>query len=192
MYRMSREVYVDVGAYVGDTIEQYIAKKAGVFAKIIGIEPDFELYTAMSYRMDRIKKEWGLEPERIELIQAGIGEKEEVLHVSNSSEKLSTKLLDDGCGQEVRVLTLDAILGKEQAVGLVKADIEGAEISLLKGAVKTLKEKAPNLAICVYHKVTDIYEIMFLIKNINNMYKFKLRHHYYNYCETVVYAYISE
>lgn len=56
--RRSNEVFVDCGAFVGDTIEQYIWKMDGVFKKI-AFEPDPSNFDAMKkesvvYRMNGI------------------------------------------------------------------------------------------------------------------------------------------
>lgn len=67
-------------------------------------------------------------------------------------------------------------------------DIEGAEMEALKGAENILKRDKPKLAICLYHKREDMWEIPYLIKSIKPEYKFFIRH-YSNYeGETVLYA----
>ena len=68
------EVFVDCGAFVGDVVERYIWNKGGVFGKIIAFEPDKNNYGALSYRVERLKREWNLEDGSIELIPAGVGE----------------------------------------------------------------------------------------------------------------------
>lgn len=67
-------------------------------------------------------------------------------------------------------------------------DIEGAELEALKGCVKILKEQKPKLAVCVYHKQNDIYEILNFILNANPKYKFYLRHYSLGASDTVLYA----
>jgi hypothetical protein len=42
-------------------------------------------------------------------------------------------------------------------------DIEGAELEALKGAEKLIKQADVDLAICLYHKPRDIFEIPKLI-----------------------------
>jgi len=40
-------------------------------------------------------------------------------------------------------------------VDFIKADIEGAEISMLRGGKETIKRCRPKLSLCSYHRVTD-------------------------------------
>jgi len=68
-------------------------------------------------------------------------------------------------------------------------DIEGAEKEALIGAEQIIRKVKPKLAICVYHKPEDIYELTRLIYNFNPNYKFALRQQANLLAETVVYAY---
>ena len=67
-------------------------------------------------------------------------------------------------------------------------DIEGAEYKALLGAEKTIKKYKPKLAICIYHKPEDVWEIPWLIHQFNPNYKFYLRHYSLTSPETVLYA----
>lgn len=46
---------------------------------------------------------------------------------------------------------------------LIKLDIEGSEINAIIGGVKTIAKYRPKMAICVYHKLYDLYEISIFI-----------------------------
>ena len=67
-------------------------------------------------------------------------------------------------------------------------DIEGAEYQAILGAKKIIDKYKPKLAICVYHKPEDIWELPWLIHKINQEYKFYLRHYSFGDVETVLYA----
>lgn len=73
-------------------------------------------------------------------------------------------------------------------VKFIKLDIEGAEVECLKGAVQTIKTYHPILAICIYHSISDHFEIPLMIKEIDPSYKLYVRHYHYMGIETVVYA----
>jgi len=59
--------------------------------------------------------------------------------------------------QSVQAISLDEFVEENKVckVDFIKADIEGAERFLLKGAKQTLKEFAPKLSICTYHLPDD-------------------------------------
>ena len=69
-------------------------------------------------------------------------------------------------------------------------DIEGFEIKALTGASNLITKNKPKLAICIYHKFEDLWEIPFYIKRLNAEYKIYIRHHSFNLYETVCYAII--
>jgi hypothetical protein len=55
-------------------------------------------------------------------------------------------------------------------------DIEGAELSALKGGIETIKRFRPKLAISIYHSLDDFINIAAYLKALNLGYKFYLRH----------------
>lgn len=71
-----------------------------------------------------------------------------------------------------------------------KMDIEGSEISALKGGVRLIKENRPKCAISANHQPSDLWEIPLYLKKIVPEYKIKLKHHDYITSDTVCYAYL--
>ena len=61
-------------------------------------------------------------------------------------------------------------------VDFIKMDIEGAELDALRGAIETLKRFRPKLAIALYHRPEDIYEIPELLMSLNLGYRYYLKH----------------
>lgn len=53
----------------------------------------------------------------------------------------------------------------------IKADLEGYEINLLKGAKETIKQYKPKIAITTYHKETHAQEIKELLFSLNSSYQ---------------------
>ena len=58
---------------------------------------------------------------------------------------------------------------------MVKMDIEGFELNALKGMQEFIRENKPYLAICIYHKERDLYEIAQYIKSLNADYRLYIR-----------------
>ena len=71
---------------------------------------------------------------------------------------------------------------------IIKMDIEGTELSALKGAQNFIVEKTPILVVCVYHLKEDLITIPQFIKSINPDYKLYMRRYFRGYRDTVLYA----
>lgn len=82
---------------------------------------------------------------------------------------------------EVRRLGLDR-------VDCIKLDIEGAELSALKGAENTIRRFKPRLIVCLYHKPADLYEIPLYLKKIAPEYEFRVAHSSAGFTDTILYA----
>ena len=76
----------------------------------------------------------------------------------------------------------------EYNITFIKLDIEGSEIAAISGGSTLIGHYAPKLAVCVYHKPQDIWEVPILLHKINQNYKFYLRHHGPICIGTVLYA----
>lgn len=74
----------------------------------------------------------------------------------------------------VPVTSIDSIPIAEKNL-FIKMDIEGAEAAAIRGAENTIREKRPFLAVCAYHRTSDIYMLPELMKQINPDYKIFLR-----------------
>jgi hypothetical protein len=55
-------------------------------------------------------------------------------------------------------------------------DIEGEELSAIKGAENTIKAYKPKMLISCYHKSEDLLEIPKAVLSIRNDYKVYMRH----------------
>lgn len=190
----SKEIFIDCGAYVGDTLEQFIWKRAGIFKKIYAFEPDENNFKALNIRVNRLKSEWRLD-DKIECIQCGIGEKcEEKFFKSDTQENFGLHFVndDDNCEKQ-NIVSLDAFFDKKETrrVTFIKADIEGYERQMLLGARNIIEENLPKLAICIYHNPEDLYTIPLLIKSFSNRYKMDIRKHAYDDSEIVLYCYVD-
>lgn len=89
-------------------------------------------------------------------------------------------------GQRIEVCRLDSLQLPE--VTYITADIEGSEMAMLEGARRTIERHCPKLAVCVYHKAEDLWEIPLWLKTANPAYRIYLRHYGETAVDTVAYA----
>jgi FkbM family methyltransferase len=167
-------VFVDAGAYHGETIEQFISFQKGMFDKVYAFEMDENNYDVLK------EKDYD---ERVELLNHGLWNEEiECWYVSDDT----SSSIGEG-NMVVWCTSLDEVIPEEN-VTFIKMDIEGAEMNALLGGEKCIKRCKPQLAICVYHKPEDIYDITALIHRWLPEHKLYIRHHSPVFTETVLYA----
>ena len=90
----------------------------------------------------------------------------------------------------IPIRTIDDLVesGDLKRVDFIKMDIEGFETEALRGAENSIRKYKPRLAICIYHKFSDLFEIPLLINRLNPGYKFYIAHYTIHTEETVLYA----
>ncbi|MFA6988606.1 MAG: FkbM family methyltransferase [Candidatus Gastranaerophilaceae bacterium] len=169
------EVFVDGGAYDGSTSLDFINRTQNSYKKIYVFEP---CESFMQNSIQSLKNY-----KNIEFVKQGIFETAQNLYF-NDSLNYGSKIEQNG-NVLISTATIDEV-AKEDA-SFIKFDIEGNEASGLKGAKQTIIKNKPKLAICLYHKPEDLWEIPLLIKEFNPLYNFHLRY-YESICEIVVYA----
>lgn len=185
---LTGEYFVDAGAFVGDTLDDFI-RHSQLFTKYICFEPDEKHIRAIEIRKKRICAEWNLPDDAIQIVKAGVGEYSAKARLSDDYSGSSNRIVyDDMKESGIDIVKLDDYL-EGQKVTFIKADIEGMEMQALKGARELIKKQKPKMAICVYHLPWDIYKIPMLVKELNCEYKFKMRLHSRGYEELVLYCY---
>ena len=176
------EVFIDVGGYIGDTVQMFLdrAKMAKAkFKKIVVFEPD-EANCVL------IKKYFGKRKDVV-LIKKGLSDKEKTLYFAGSGPWV--RVVDDpGEGIfSVPVIDLDSVPEGQDATW-IKMDIEGSEMDALKGAQNVIRRNRPKLTICIYHSDEDMLRIAEYIHDLVPEYKLYIRCHKGNGEETVLYA----
>lgn len=173
------EVYVDGGAFDGDTIARFIDRMHGKFDKIIGFEPDTQTFRQLQQRF--------MQDARVTAINKGLYSHTDVLYFDNVGTRASSLTSEKTAGIEVPVTSIDEVLARER-VTYIKMNIEGAEIPALRGATTAIMQHKPKLGISVYHRPTDLWEIPRLVKSLRDDYQLYLRQHDGGVIESVLYA----
>lgn len=185
------EVFVDGGFFTGDTAEEFIRVTNGRYKKIYGFEPD---------QYVREKMNPNLNNEKIEIICAGLYSSTGTVSFATtegSSAASGGNVIGEVENQSENVISIPTVsiddFFADKPIELqptfIKMDIEGSEMAALQGAIHTIQKHRPKLAICVYHKPEDIYELTKFIYDLCPSYKFTLRHYAHYFWETVLYAY---
>lgn len=90
----------------------------------------------------------------------------------------------------ITTTTIDQLVdeGSIDRVDFIKMDIEGSELKALHGAVETIRKFRPKLAISIYHRPDDIFEIPIFINSLDVGYQLYIDHYTIHNEETILYA----
>ena len=176
---MGGGVFVDAGCYDFSTSYDFISWCGG-YEKIIAFEPNPAQYPVCEAHAKCISNAtvypYALWNENTEMEFKSDGPQD--------SGRIEARA---GGAIRVKAVKLDDVLCGEK-VSFVKMDIEGAELNALEGAEKTILKCRPKLAISVYHKPEDIWEIPTYILSLHDGYQLWLRHYSSGHDDTVLYA----
>ncbi len=185
------EIFVDAGAYVGDSLERFIWSVNGVFREIHAFEPGKVQFNAMVKRVARLQEEWAFSPHKVMLNNKALTAQNGKLRLSDGISLIQSTILnsvsDGQSAIEVEGISLDFYLNHGN-VSLIKVDVEGSEKLLLNGASGVIRKCRPRIALSVYHYPTDIFDLPKLVFEINPDYKHYLGHHSSQLMDTVLYC----
>jgi FkbM family methyltransferase len=172
------ESFVDVGAFTGDTVLDFVTRTSGQFERVYAFEMDSANFSALSATVAAL-------PQRERIHPFNIGLWDEDAEILYSPDDSSSRI---GAGTAVgRVRPLDDVLNGDR-VTFVKMDVEGAEPQALRGAAATIAACRPTMAVCVYHDLRHLWEIPQYLKGLVPDYRIFLRQYTDIERETVCYA----
>ncbi len=180
------EVFADLGAYTGDTVDQFLKCSGGSFRAIHAFEPESRNFR----KLQEYLQSKGLANAYAYNIAVGDGPGVKDFSFGSGRGSLSKKT------RPVQTDSLDRIfeLCDDRAEGaeaeakalptVIKIDIEGDEVAAIDGmrgilsgaASQTLAEARPRLLVAGYHRIDDLWALTSRILAIQPNYKVYLRH----------------
>ena len=164
------ECYVDLGAYKGDTVDEFLFFSKGKYNHITALEPNLKVYRKLCENCRQLNNTalingaiWNKKTEMLFDNKAGRG-----AHTSEGNSMVECYTIDEICADVTPTY--------------IKMDVEGAEYEALLGGADTIKKYKPKLNIAAYHRCEDIFKLPLLIKSLNPDYKIYLRKHPYIPC----------
>lgn len=170
------ESFVDIGCYDGMTSLEF-AKRAPGFTRITAFEP------APANHPVVVRNLAALGADRVTVHDCGLSDAPGTLSFSDGQGS-SSRLSDEG-GAQIRVVRLDDLHLTEAT--MIKMDIEGGEIPALHGSLDTIGRLRPRLAVSVYHRAADFWQIPELIDQAGVSYELRMRHYTEGIDETVMF-----
>jgi FkbM family methyltransferase len=168
-------VYLDCGAYNGDSYADLVSRAGAPCAQAFLLEPD---------------------PGNFLQLVAAVGERPEVVCLPLAAAQTYGILAFSSAGAastigggevHIAAVAVDELL-PGATLDLMKIDVEGAEAQVLRGARKAIARNRPVLAVSLYHKPQDLWELPELLFELCPGYRFHIRQHCFNSFDLVLYA----
>ncbi len=157
------ESFLDLGAYNGDTVRDFISRTAN-YKKITAAEGDAKTFKKLAAGVEKY--------ENIKCYnycisnfcgKAPFGMK----HARGSAAFTGETLAE--------YITVDALLDGEE-VTYIKMDIEGEEKNAIAGAKETILKYRPKILTACYHRTEDLISLPRAVLDIRDDYKIYMRH----------------
>lgn len=174
----TREVFIDCGAFDGDTVKEFRKLTKEQYQSIVCFEPVEEYHQ----RIEKRNK-----GKRVTALCAGVHKTTTTLQFNAEGGKGSAITGATEHTIPVPVFAIDDVPECRNAT-FIKMDVEGAEMNALQGAKETILRNKPKLAICLYHRHKDFVDIPKWIHELVPEYTLYVRHHSFSVNETVLYA----
>lgn len=163
------EDFVDVGAYNGDTVREFVDSADLKYASITAYEPDMQSFKTLKYWCDKLP--------RAESYNYAVSDfNGQVGFYEDKENSLGSRIQNNTSPQkqtETRsCVKLDDHLTK---MSLVAIDVEGYEVNVIEGARSLIGSCQPKMHISAYHYPLDIIKIVSTLKTVSNR-KLFLRH----------------
>ena len=156
-----KKVCLDIGANLG--LFTYFMSRSS--EKVFAFEPNPYPLEYLKYVIDR----------NVEIVPIALGNLDGTIKLripknrkgwSSNGASIKNIALNNGIEHQVTVRKIDSL--KIENIGLIKIDVEGAEIEVLKGAQNTIDDQKPNLIIENEIIRSETPELLFkFMKNIN-------------------------
>ena len=160
------EVYVDLGAYTGDTIAEFLKYTEGKYERIIAVEPDKKNFKKLSANTSALSN--------CRCLNVAISDCYSTGGFAMRSGRNSSVSQQ---GSQIKLDSVDNIACG--AVTYIRMDVEGEEMKAINGAEKTIARYHPKLLISAYHRNEDLFALPIQIKRINPDYSVYFRHYPY-------------
>ena len=161
------EVFVDLGAFNGDTVEDFIKIYGDNYKKIYAYEMTEQ---SMRELKERVKNYPRIIYEQ-KAVSDEVGMGSIIIHeISTSSNQLELEEIG-----EIEVTSLDNDINEK--ITMIKMDIEGSELKALKGAENHIIKDKPKLLLSVYHGYEELLTLWEYLEKLDLSYHYYLRYY---------------
>ena len=172
LYQVSLEkgdVVLEGGVFDGSNSVEF-ASRVGPTGRIYGFDPWGEVVVKARGRV-------GLEHRSaIEVIPQALWDQPGQLYLHKSGAGTFVNECPSESGECIEATSIDAFVTERglSRLDLIKMDIEGGEQRALAGGMQSILKYRPQLAICIYHSIEDLFSIPLKLARDLTGYRFHL------------------
>jgi FkbM family methyltransferase len=181
------DIVIDAGGCFGDTA-LYFAHEVGANGKVYTFE-------FIPVNLEIMMKNISLNPslqERIKIIYNPLWDSSNIdlYYFEKGPASRVTEEKTSSDDHKIQTISIDNFVRKNniKKIDFIKMDVEGAELKALKGAINTLKQFKPKLAISIYHNLDHFWSIPKFLLSLDLNYQFYLGHYTIHNEETILFA----
>lgn len=160
------EHYVDVGAYIGESVETFI-KTYGQYEHISCYEITEQSFVSLQDNTS--------DYERISLYQLGAWDKNGEMYIGAKGSDPSTNCLSESGSATIETVALDNHLTIPPT--FIKINAEGGEDAVLQGCTNLIRRHHPKIVVRADHSNESIWKLAKLINSMDARYRFYMRHY---------------
>lgn len=161
------EVFVDLGAFNGDTVEDFIKIYGDNYKKIYAYEMTEQSMRELKERVKNYPRI--IYEQKAVSDEVGMGSIK-IHEISTSSNQLELEEIG-----EIEVTSLDDDINEK--ITMIKMDIEGSELKALKGAENHIIKDRPKLLLSVYHGYEELLILWEYLEKLDLSYHYYLRYY---------------
>lgn len=161
------EIYVDAGAYTGDTIAEFLCRTHGAYERIYALEPNRKNFRKC------LKNTIALD--NISLCNSPAWSHDCYLNFTSGAGR-QQQVSDNGTSVWAR--SIDSLLDGRRAT-YIKYDVEGADAEAIRGSRETIRKYSPKICTALYHRAYDMLDIPLLIRKYLPKSRYYIRQYQY-------------
>lgn len=167
------KVFIDAGAGFGDSALVFLKYYAP--AKVYSFEPS---KSNRELCLKHFKKN-AISKEKYDLCAIGLGEIPGELHLTDNGGLGFMLKSEEAANSETITIPIDTIdnlfSNKTDKIGLIKADVEGMCLEMVRGAEKIIKRDLPVLSLGIYHNQEELLGVYSYLKSLNLNYEYQIQ-----------------
>jgi FkbM family methyltransferase len=157
-------VFIDAGAYQGDSTLVFLQYKPRLVWAFEPSPPNQKMFRA-TMRDNHVPDT------SVRLSPLGLSDKPATIRFSPTASGSCSLASKGRCKAEL--VPLDSLTPPTR-IGLIKADLEGMGMSMLRGAVQTIQRDKPVLALSFYHNIDEFLNTYSFIRNLGVPYEYRV------------------